>query len=196
MFATVGDLDASRIAEAEGDAELAVYLSSMPGSINRALGDLETRRALPLCRRVIGYEEWEETGELLTLTLSPLDMICEAVRLFRESDGEELPLGLAGDTLNTRGVRHGERCVLLYRPRIRRVLPWENEGELEGVPDCVAALIPYFIKGELFREDDPNEAGEAINRYEGALETLLKNTEERSVAASTRVHTVYSQTGI
>ena len=190
MFVPLGDED---IPELEGDAELAVYLFAMPGSINRALGDLEMRRVLPLCRRVIEYTEWVCAGDMLTLDLGSMESLYEAVRLSRMTDGGELPLGFEGGVLSTRGLSQGEGCVLLYYPRIQRVSPWENEGELEGVPNDVAALIPYFIKSELFREDDPNEAGEARNWYEGAIEKLLKNIQGRNVDADARVYSVYSQ---
>ncbi len=190
MFATVGDVE---IPEAEADTALGVYLSSMPGSINRALGDLEMRHVLPLKRRIIEYREWERVGDMLVLNLEGMESLYEAVRLSRERDGSEVSFGFEGRVLSTRGLQVGDNAVLLYRPRIRRVEVWENEGELEGVPNEVAALIPYFIKGELFREDDPNEAGEARNWYEASVEMLAQNMQERTMDANARVYSVYSQ---
>ncbi|MBE6588824.1 MAG: hypothetical protein E7643_01475 [Ruminococcaceae bacterium] len=196
MFASVGDLDATEVADMEGDREVGAYLRAMPGSINRALSDLEMRRALPLSRHVIAFGDWERKGEIFRMELSKIPQIYEAVRLSHE-DGEtyggELPFTVEGDVLTVRGLGEGEEVILLYRPRISRIAAWENEGELAGVPEEIAALIPYFIKGELFREDEPNEAGEARNWYEAALERLVKNTEERMTDADVRVHTVYSQ---
>lgn len=193
MFSAVGD---EEIAVVEGDAELAVYLSAMTGSINRALGDLEMRRVLPLQRRMIAPDEWEIMGDVYLMTPPPEECPYEAVRLLRTSDGSELPLGFEGGVLTTRGLSVGEPCVLIYRPHLRRISPWENDGELEGVPNEVAALIPYFIKGELFREDDPNEAGEARNWYEAALERLGGLAEERSMDAVARVQSVYAQVAL
>ncbi len=41
------------------------------------------------------------------------------------------------------------------------------------LPDKIAAYIPYFIKGDIYRNDEPNEASEARNWYEQGMETIL-----------------------
>ncbi len=199
MFLPVGDLTPATLDEGEGDRTVGEYLKRMPGAINRALGDIEGRDVLPLCRRVIEAGEWERRGTFSLLPLSRLGDCFRVVRLYR-TDGEEAPtelsVGIEGELLVATGLGSGERTVLLYRPRLQRVQPYENEAELEGVPDGIAALIPYYIKGELFREDEPNEASVALSRYETALARLALMNEERIADAPVYVRAVYSQVEI
>ena len=54
----------------------------------------------------------------------------------------------------------------------------------------------YYIKGELFREDEPNEASVALSRYETALARLALMNEERIADAPVYVRAVYSQVEI
>ena len=199
MFLPVGNLSPESLGEMEGDRMIGTYLEGMHGSINRALGDLEMRRVLPLCRRVIEYTEWEKDGAFLSMPHSRIEGLFEIARLYRTDAAgraSEVSVGMEGERLVAVGPEEGERTVLLYRKRLSRVEPWENEEELEGVPEGIASLIPYFIKGELYREDDSGEAAAARNFYETSLARLSVMNEERMADAPVRVHAVYSQTEV
>ena len=60
------------------------------------------------------------------------------------------------------------------------------------MPEHIAAVIPYWIKGELFREDEPNEAAEARNWYE----TAMSGAQARVSRREGRVRDVYSMTEV
>lgn len=75
-----------------------------------------------------------------------------------------------GDTLLLPAIGKDESLTLVYRaaaPRVSAVTPDNTELDL---PERLAAAVPYYIKGDLFRADEPNEAGEARNFYEAAME--------------------------
>ncbi|MBQ8399329.1 MAG: hypothetical protein IJX08_05090, partial [Clostridia bacterium] len=54
-------------------------------------------------------------------------------------------------------------------------------------PDDIACHIPCFIKGDLYRDDEPDEAGEARNFFEAAMEEIKRNEMPEQVQ-STVVH--------
>ena len=87
-------------------------------------------------------------------------------------------------------VLAGETCKLVYWPRITRLTQTTLDTAEIGVPDNIAVLIPYYIKGDLYRNDDPNEAGEARNWFEAGVSDIVG---QRAAAQGT-VHTVFSQT--
>lgn len=53
----------------------------------------------------------------------------------------------------------------------------------------VARLIPYFVKGELYQDDEPNLAGESRNLFEQMLAALRTRTHSRQ----SKIKMVYKQ---
>ena len=76
-------------------------------------------------------------------------------------------------------------CVIYYHVGIPRIGEGTGNSEQIILPDELARLIPYFIKGEVYREEDPNEAGEARNWYEqGVVQYLAKDVRTQNVIVS------------
>ena len=85
-----------------------------------------------------------------------------------------------------------EVYTVIYYPSIQRITSeTDNEIELQ-IPNKIAAHIPYFIKGDLYRDDEPDEANEARNWFEAAIQSILDSRQ----AHSGRVETKFSQTEI
>ena len=58
---------------------------------------------------------------------------------------------------------------LLYHPSIVRVrADTPNATEL-ALPEALAAALPYYLKADLYRVDEPGEANDARNWYEAAV---------------------------
>lgn len=161
---SVSDLNADAASDTYRD-----YLINMPGAINRAFAIIENKGVLPSKAASITCEEF------------PLPDDCLAVdRVVYRGRGEYIPnfpYALEGDTLIiTDPMREGEKYILYYKPRITRVSSGtSNEDDLMeyGIPDYIAVYIPYFIKGELYREEQPGEASEAHNLFMKALDELI-----------------------
>ena len=79
---------------------------------------------------------------------------------------------------------------MIYAPRRKRVTTGTADDEEIALPDKIACLIPYFIKGDLFREDEPAEAADARNLFEASIEAIDNGIKRRQ----TSVKTVFSQT--
>ncbi|MBE6656264.1 MAG: hypothetical protein E7609_05300 [Ruminococcaceae bacterium] len=194
MFANVDiDLYLDRIEYYKQDETYRDYLVNMPGAINRCFASIEEKRVLP-CKRheIVG-------GPMRSLVLrvdmdAPVDDFLDLHRVVYENDRGDYEADISfrreGNTIVLPAIGFGERYVVLYHPTIPRITAATAEDTELPIPDGIAAHIPYFIKGDLFRADEPNEASEARNWYEAAMEAIVSKTEGRS----TSVKNIYSQT--
>ena len=198
MFVTQGeDFDPDRLSDLRGDELYGSYLIAMPGSINRCFADLETRGVLPV--KSFSLCANDKVGSLQRFNLPELigDYFC-AERLVYESGGEvsvdeSFSFQTEGDVLYLPWFDNAtEQYRLLYRPKLARIGAGTAEDTELPLPEHIAAAIPYWIKGELFREDEPNEAAEARNWYEAAMSGAQVRVSRREG----RVRDVYSMTEV
>ncbi len=197
MFVTyTDDIRADEIEAYTDQENYRPYLLGMTDSINRCLSDVENRRVLPVKRYELKFEDAVQSRSAYRFDLSAVADFFDVCRLVAEGDytyDGDAPYFMEGDTLVLRGADEDVDYTLLYYPKIKRLPEYEeNTKELEGVPEEIAVLIPYFIKGDLFREDEPNEAGEARNWYESGMASLERKRSEKQG----RVATVYSQVDV
>ena len=76
--------------------------------------------------------------------------------------------------------------VIYYSPKIKRVTAGTAENTEIPIPDDIASLIPYYVKGELYREEDASEADNAKAWFTAGLNEIVN----RSIIP-TGVSTVY-----
>ena len=86
----------------------------------------------------------------------------------------------------------GEYYTVIYKPKLERITSITDDFVELPIPENIASHIPYFVKGDLYRDDEPNEASEARNWYEAAMEAIL----ESKVNKVNKVQSIYSQTEI
>lgn len=198
MFvSTHTDLSISELDNALRDENYGSYLVNMPGAINRCFSVLEEKRVLPIKSHTLTSSEGLASGSYIRFNLaSIIEDFCDIDRLvctkkeeyegnaeFR-MEGSVLVLPLFDD--------EEEEYTVLYYPSIPRITSeTDNETELE-IPNKIAAHIPYFVKGDLFRDDEPDEANEARNWFEAAMEQVLATKQ----SYSGKVFNKYSQTEI
>lgn len=198
MFINMGDdISADNLESYEQDDTYSVYLVNMPGSINRCFSAFENKGVLPPKSKILETKNGVASGAFIRFDLqSVISDFCEIDRIVSETDSGEYcgdcDYQTEGDTLVLERFddSDGITYTVVYKPKIPRVEALtDNEWEIP-VPDNIASLIPYYIKGDLYRDDEPNEASEARNWFEaGVSEILAKKTNKNS-----RVKVVYSQT--
>lgn len=184
MFANANeDIDASLMEIYRSDDNYRDYLGGMPGAINRCFAEIEKRGILPSksCQLTGG------TRDGCFTRFSPKSLVPD----FGEVDrlvytcgaiyDPSHPYRMEGDVIVTESVSAGETYILLYKPRITRITSSTDEQTVIDVPENIAAAIPYYIKGDLFRDDEPNEAGEARNWFEAAIENIPRAKEQYAV---------------
>lgn len=158
-----------------------VYLYAMTGAINRCFADLESKGATPIKSMVLRRDH-------LTDGVFDLNSIEEYSSLdsVTDKDGRNVEFVKKGNYLYPPPLLSDEDyCVIYYHVGIPRIGEGTGNSEQIILPDELARLIPYFIKGEVYREEDPNEAGEARNWYEqGVVQYLAKDVRTQNVIVS------------
>lgn len=194
MFANVEtDLYLEHIELYKQDEAYRDYLANMPGAINRCFASIEEKRILPCKWYEVGGEDTD--ARILRLDMDALvNDFLDIHRIVYENDrGEyisDIEFRREGNRIVLSAIGCGEKYVVLYHPTIPRVTIATEEDRELPIPDSIAAHIPYYVKGDLFRVDEPNEAGEARNWYEAAMDAIQSKTEGRV----TKVKSVYAQT--
>lgn len=187
------DYTVDEISELERDEECKDYIANMPGAINRCLSNLESRSVLPIKRAVLsGFSGEVYGGSVRYMLPQVLPDLFKIERIAKENErgGYRSSVGYVkeGNTLMLSEIRDDERYIIMYRPRVARVNAFTDNNTVLDIPEHIAALIPYFIKSELYRIDEPDEAQEAKNWYENGLADI--GIEEES--HQTKVKSVYS----
>ena len=178
-------------------------LARMTGSMARCLDVIVERRVLPSVREELFLTDAEtgrgivgnKSGAAYRFDLSKLNNFFDVDRVIMMSENAydgEYPYRLEGDKLILLAPDEAASFSLLYHPRVIQLSVWDDAEELKGIPDEIARLIPYFIVGELYREDEPGEAAEALSWFEGRIaEISQKRTEKQS-----KVSSVYRMEGL
>lgn len=193
------DIGAEQLNDLMGDEMYGSYLTAMTGSINRCFSDLEIRGVLPAKSFVLPAPDESQKGTNIEFKLGEVipDIFSAERLVYRTAVGEwedgDIADRILGNTLIL--PYFDDRCesyTLVYRPRIARIFPYTAPDTELDIPDHIASFIPYWIKGELFRDDEPNEAGEARNWYESHM-SMAENNASRRYG---QVRTIYSQTEV
>ena len=175
----------------------ASYLVNMNGSINRCFSSIEEKGVLPSKSHTLTLSEGTVSGAFIRFDLSTiLNDYSSIDRVIYENDnGEyngEYDYKLEGDVLVLDRIDEDETYTLLYKPSISRITNETSKTQEITIPDNIACLIPYFIKGDLYRDDEPNEASEARNWFEASMDSIIA----KRVNNFSKVHDKYSQTEI
>lgn len=193
------DIGVEQLADLMGSEAYGDYLVAMTGSLNRCFADLEARDVLPVKSFVLPGGTAGEPRQLLRFDLKELipDYL-SMERLVYEADGafyeDTNVASLLMENVLLLPWFDGEKesYRVIYRSALPRILPYTDDLTELPIPDRIAAFIPYWIKSELYREEEPNEAGEARNWYEAQLSAVASVSSRRAG----RVRSVYSMTEV
>ena len=212
MFANENEeITIDTLTDYENDENYRGYLLNMRGAINRCFSVIEEKRILPTRSKKLSYADGEMGSSFIRFDLPRLfsdyfdidRVVMETAdgeyngdyEYRREGDVLVLPLkNLVNIKVKNGFISYEERSdvtyYVVYAPKIKRVTyATTNTDELKDIPEGIASYIPFYLKGELFREDEPNEAGEARNWFEQALSEIR----HRPGSRSTSVNSIYSQ---
>ena len=169
------------------------YLLNMNGSINRCFSAIERRKVLPLKEFQLNATDAVASGSFWRFDLSRLiPDYYDLERIVYECEDAyigDLDYRREGNVLVLQYFDREGTYRALYSPRIKRLNDLSGYLEELDIPDEISCLIPYFIKGDLYRDDEPNEASEARNWFEQGLDELTLQRAEKYGS----VLTVFSQ---
>lgn len=175
MFAAGTDdfaATAEGIAGLIGSPNYRDYMLALPGAVNRCFADLEAKKALPWAVKRVGADEGDDVGggfhRVILFEAIPDCYEIERV-VCRRGYGEEIDLVLhedyflEGDELI---LPAGDEHVIHYTPVLPRVDEATDLDAIVPLSPALAAAVPYYVKSELYRVEEPHEAAEALNLYE------------------------------
>ena len=162
MFADyTNDIAIEDLQELKTDENYGRYLNSMPGSINRCFSRLESSKAVPLKTVELKKSDGSVANGRIRFNLSSLFEDFDRVdRIVYETKYDYN--GNCDYITETNSIivleEREENYTLIYSPALERITNSTDDNTELNLADKVACLIPYFIKGDLFREDEPMEA--------------------------------------
>ena len=164
------DIDGNSVAQLAEDEDYAVLYSGIVGALNRAFSDLEARRILPLRRAVLN--DPTVRGERAHFSLDAVaDMFCPA-RLMVESvhyADDDHPYSYLPGRITVEDYDKDAAYELLYYPSVARLTHTTPNSTEIDLPEALAAALPYYVKADVYRIDEPGEANDARNWYEAAV---------------------------
>ena len=184
------DVAADNVDDYAEDENWAPLLRQMWSAVNRCMADLEAKRVLPLGRSPLpaptGKGMWRRFRyDGIRGLFEPVRVVVET----NDSVDDDHPFLLEdGGTLRINDYDDTAEYAVLYRPALPRLTVNSGNDTVIPVPEVLAAAIPYFVKSEVYRVDEPAEAAEARNFYEAAVEQYAAGME---IARQGSVHTVY-----
>lgn len=178
MFASYDyDFSVSDLSDMEGGEAYRDYLINMPGSINRAFGVLERRGVLPPKSHVITGNADTYDGVTVNMKEAVDDFLDVDRVSFKSIYGEyypSQPYSREGDTIMLSQLHRGDTYTVFYKPSIKRIDSSSKDADEVPIPDRIAELIPYFVKSELYREEDPEEASRARSLFDQGINELIE----------------------
>ena len=168
------DISISDLAEVVSDANYGDYIVNMQGAINRAIDRIVNACVLPVKSREIYAHELIQGTNNIRFDTAKIDDLYLIDRIISESGGEydgNAPYYLEGDSLI---LESGKTYRVLYYPKVRAVTVDDSDHDDLWLPDHLARIIPLYIKGDLYQEDEPSAAADARNQFESVLAELKR----------------------
>lgn len=176
------DLALAKIDDLKVDSAYRDYIYNMPPAINRAFHIIENKGVLKEIVRTYDAESTERWKNVAVpeeissadgvlggrLTRIDYRVLHHGVRvafsdIIGRSNGEVLLPSVVG----------GEQYDVFYSPKIHRVTAETPEDTEIPIPDEIASLVPYYVKSELYREEDISEADNARAWFTAGLNEIV-----------------------
>lgn len=155
------------------DENYGSYFVNMPGSIARALDRIQNACVLPLKTYTINDSDCQIVGGFKRFDTSVIDdvyLIDRITAICGDTYDASASFNKEGDVLVLEN--DGSTHSILYYPTIRTITESDDDTDELWIPDHIARLIPYFIKSELYQEEEPDLAAAARNLFEACLDDL------------------------
>ena len=175
------EMNVDSITNLMNDENYAGYLVNMRGAINRALDRIKNACVLPLKSAWVDMAAIEDMGNYFSYDLTKIEDFFMLERVVY-TDGPvyngDFEYEMEGKTIVLEKLP-GHYKVLYY-PTVDYVSADMSDTDSLSIPEDIARLIPYFIKGDLYQEDEPNLAADARNTFEACLEDIKKQQQGRT----------------
>lgn len=193
MFADYArDMSVENLSNLKEDENYATIINSMPGAINRCFGRFEDSKVVPLKVTALEKSEGASGYGRIRFDLSQIPDFLFIDRIVYED--EKTYEGNCEYIMETNYVivlpERAGSYTLVYVPSIDRVTSGTAEDTEIALPKRLCEIMPLFIKGDLYQEDEPSIAAESRNLFEASLESFNQENTTRQ----TKIANTYNQT--
>lgn len=163
------------------DSVYAMYLTNMTGSINRAIDRIVSAKVLPMKYKVLTKADGQDLGDRTIFNLDKkIDDFYDLVSIDMLSNNkyaENIPFVQMTNTEIILKVEDGTQILIIYNPKIAHIDGLQDSATLD-LTDEISSLIPYYIKSDLYQEDNASLANDARNKFESGLASFAKAKKE------------------
>lgn len=180
------EIDAEDIPDLMADDNYSSYLVNMDGAIQRGLDRIVNAGKMPTKSVVL------QSGELVgsrhyRFDLSQVTDFSSVVKVTGEEWGEYKTFPYIQDSSEDILIETEDSQAvirLIYRPKAPDISELADTDELP-IKDELAHILPYFIKADLYEEDEPQLAALARNQFEQYLAAIenKESSHQRQVKA-------------
>ena len=174
LFASYGDiLETHSYTELMNNPQYAPYLGAMDGAINRAVYAMQARGILPKARCILPAPC--VTGRVATFNLAGIQDLerVDLVQLVTPTQCATCSYVWEGGTTLVVPLYQEGDYFLVYDRRYTPVDGLCDEQTQLPIPDALASLIPYYVKAELYEEEDAAASQKARRYFEQGLADWL-----------------------
>lgn len=172
------------------ESDYSDYLNASVGAINRCLAYIELKGLAPERVARIPYDPKDLRDGVAVIKLNSLIEDFDTLVSVTEEGGgliSYVEYARTGDEIRLLPPVKGDCYVVTYRPKVKRITHATPEDYDIPLPRSICELIPYFVKGDIMRMDDPEEAEKSAEIFY----KLSCEPKDRDDTAITQVRTVY-----
>lgn len=151
-------------------------------SINRAFIRLSLLKKLPFKTFYIN-EETEYINKSKMLTRYDLTLLIEDYSQYERVSKEDafgeyngnISVRFEGNCIVLPTLRTNEQYIIDYQPEVFRLKEDDLDTKVIPYAEKILSIVPYFVKADLYEEDNPNIADYARNLFEQYAMALPSN---------------------
>ena len=160
----------------KNDSNYKDYLNASVGAINRCFAFLEAKGLVPEKRLTVSKSELIKGENGYVIDLKPdKEGILSVDGVFKGGDYSSPVEYVYYDGEILLPLTDAADHTVIYTPRIKRVFHATEESYPIPLPEEISNIIPYFVKGDIFRVDDCEEAERSMKCFTSACEELSKS---------------------
>lgn len=159
------------------------YLSNMDNSINRAIDLINYQKVLDLKSKKLIDLKYEIKDKVIEIDLSSVDDFYEIeyVILKNKSELKYIEFFLVGDKILLNNEFDIDNVDIIYQPKLNEISLNTSYDEEVLIPNNLARVIPYYIKFDLYQEDEPVLANNSLSIFQKALNEAKKERNINSI---------------
>lgn len=181
LLLNINDIKISveNLEDVESDNNYKDLFSRMPAAIMRAMNRIKTAGVIP--KKTYDAAAVEDNTNIARYDLSTeISDFSKLVRVVVSGNNfycGNYPYTFEGINVVLFGLRKGWNVTFIYEPKMPFInIVSDNATEIP-LPEELASIIPYFVKADIYEQDEPELSTQARNIFEGMLAAYVPQEE-------------------